>query len=397
MGAWVSFDRGDHWQSLQLNLPHTVVSDMTVHGSDLVISTYGRGFWILDDLSPLRQLRSAMAATTWAFLFRPDTASRARWDNTQDTPLQVEVQTGENPPEGVIIDYYLKAPATGPVTLTFSDAAHRTIIQYANVAPPADSSLLNVPVFWVKPPVVLPTTAGMHRVSWDLRFPDPPVLRYGYTGSLLDYTESTLNWHAIPGLTPRVTPPGPMIVPGTYTAELNVDGRTYSRQFTVVNDPRVMVPQSALVAQLDLQQRMMAGLRASYTMFDQIQRLRAALASVSAQAAGKPAAAALIAAAQTVDSAAASLANSTQGHGGFGPSNRDLARRLTDMEMGDVLPSPSVVAAAEINCRDLDADVAALRRLQESSLSALNALLQQAGLPALLAGGLMVPAAPSCS
>ena len=100
--AYVSFDRGDHWQSLQLNLPTTVVSDMTVHGSDLVISTYGRGFWILDDVTPLRQVRTAMAATGAgsAFLFKPDTVIRARWDNTQDTPLPPEMVVGENPPEG---------------------------------------------------------------------------------------------------------------------------------------------------------------------------------------------------------------------------------------------------------------------------------------------------------
>ena len=109
--AYVSFDRGDHWQSLQLNLPNTVVSDMTVHGSDLVISTYGRGFWILDDVSvrcARRGTRSRHRCT--AFLFRPDTASRIRWDNTQDTPLPLEVTVGQNPPEGAIIDYYLKTP-----------------------------------------------------------------------------------------------------------------------------------------------------------------------------------------------------------------------------------------------------------------------------------------------
>src|SRR6185312_5323944 len=126
-GAWVSFDRGDHWQSLQLNLPNTVVSDMTVHGSDLVISTYGRGFWILDDLLPLREIRQAMAATSTAYLFHPDTASRARWDNIQDTPLPPEITVGENPPEGAIVDYYLRTSVRGPITLKFSDANGRTV------------------------------------------------------------------------------------------------------------------------------------------------------------------------------------------------------------------------------------------------------------------------------
>ena len=120
--VWVSFDRGDHWQSLQLNLPATVVSDLTVHENDLVASTYGRGFWILDDVSPLRQIRAAMAANAPAFFFKPAPASRARWDNTQDTPLPPEMKAGDNPPEGAILDYYLAAPASGSITLTIADA-----------------------------------------------------------------------------------------------------------------------------------------------------------------------------------------------------------------------------------------------------------------------------------
>jgi photosystem II stability/assembly factor-like uncharacterized protein len=125
--VWVSFDRGDRWQSLQLNLPTTVVSDLTVHDNDVVISTYGRGFWILDDVSPLRQARGAIAANAPAYLFKPSPASRARWDNTQDTPLPPELKVGDNPPEGAIIDYYLKSPASGTVTLTITDAAGATI------------------------------------------------------------------------------------------------------------------------------------------------------------------------------------------------------------------------------------------------------------------------------
>src|SRR5262249_12745924 len=117
--VWVSFDRGDHWQSLQLNLPTTVVSDLTVHDSDVVISTYGRGFWILDNVSPLRQARAALASRAPAYLVRPEPASRMRWDNTQDTPLPPEMVVGENPPEGAVIDYYLAA-AVSRATLTIS-------------------------------------------------------------------------------------------------------------------------------------------------------------------------------------------------------------------------------------------------------------------------------------
>src|SRR5207248_3352965 len=139
---------------------------------DLVISTYGRGFWILDDVSPLRQIAAAKADTAPAHFFAPSPASRMRWDNTQDTPLPPEMKIGDNPLEGAVFDYYLAQPATdGPVTLTISDRVS-TIREYSSVAPPPDTTMPNVPEYWLMKPQVLPTSAGHHRVAWDLRYPD---------------------------------------------------------------------------------------------------------------------------------------------------------------------------------------------------------------------------------
>ena len=278
-GVFVSFDRGERWQSLQLDLPTTVVSDLTVHDNDVVVSTYGRGFWILDDVAPLRQARAALASDAPAFLFAPSTASRLRWDNTQDTPMPPEMVVGENPLEGAIIDYYLASPARGPVTLTISDASGAVVREYSSVAPPRDETMANVPDYWLSTPVVLPTTAGMHRVAWDLRYPDPVTLNYGYGGTALPYREYTLSWHAIPGKTPRSTLVGPMVLPGTFTVTLQVDGRRYTRPLTVVQDPRVDVPAAALAAQFRLQQRMVAGLAATYHAVRYVEQLSAALAS----------------------------------------------------------------------------------------------------------------------
>jgi photosystem II stability/assembly factor-like uncharacterized protein len=300
--VWVSFDRGDHWQSLQLNLPATVVSDLTVHDSDLVISTYGRGFWILDAVWPLRQARAALASNAPAFLFRPEPASRARWDNTQDTPLPPEMVVGENPPEGAILDYYLPAPASGIITLAISDAAGGLVREYSSVAPPPDTTMANVPEYWLAPPAVLSTTAGMHRVAWDLRYADPPALNYGYSGTPLDYREYTLSWHAIPGRTPRSTLVGPMVLPGRYTAKLTVNGRSYTQPIAVVQDPRVTVPAAALAAQFRLQRRMAAGLAATYHAVNYVQQLRAALAARATEA-GSVAGAPIAAAAQALDAA----------------------------------------------------------------------------------------------
>src|SRR5262249_60394440 len=133
-----------------------------------------------------------------------------------------------------------------------------------SVPPPVHPSMPNVPESWLAPPAVLPKTAGMHRVSWDLRYADPPTLNFGYFGTLLDYREYTLNWHALPGLTPRSTLVGPMVLPGTYTATLTVGGRTNAQPITVVQDPRVNVAPAALPDHFRLQQRLGGGIPATH-------------------------------------------------------------------------------------------------------------------------------------
>jgi photosystem II stability/assembly factor-like uncharacterized protein len=348
-GAWVSFDRGDHWQSLELNLPNTDVTDMVVHGSDLAISTYGRALWILDDVTPLRQIR-ALASASAAYLFKPDRAYRVRWDNIEDTPLPPEVPVGENPPEGAMIDYYLKTPATGTVTLSVYDAQNRLVRQFSSVAPPADTTRPNIAAYWLAPPIVLPTSAGMHRVAWDLRYPNPAVINYSYFGDLLDYREYTLNVHAIKGTTPRVQPTGPLVVPGTYRVELSVGGQTSDQTLVVEPDPRVGIPQAALVAQLDLEQRMVAGMAVTYDRFASLEHLRQ----------------------QMTDTALANRieALASRADSGFGPANRDLTRHLEDMESGDIDPTPSDVAAVTADCQLIDAALAGLAQLNTALTAA---------------------------
>jgi hypothetical protein len=191
------------------------------------------------------------------------------------------------------------------------------------------------------PPIVLPTTAGMHRIAWDLRYPDPPTLNYGYNGNLLDYREYTLNWHALPGVTYRSTVVGPMIVPGTYTVKLTVNGRSYTTPITVVADPRVPVSAAALNEQFQLQQRMVAGLKATFDAFNFIQQLRtpdAGLAPIAAR---------------------------------LGTAHRDLGRRLNDMLVGDVQPTASVIAGVDGPCRAIDAAITDLRQsLARSNINA---------------------------
>ena len=388
--AYVSFDKGDHWQSLQLNLPTTVVSDMTVKGSDLVVSTYGRGFWILDDVTPLRQMRIAMAASGSAFFFKPDTVVRARWDNTQDTPLPPEMVVGENPPEGAIFDYYLPQAASGIVTLTISDAAGKVVREFSSVAPPRDTVMPNVPEYWLASPTVLSTAKGMHRINWDLRYPDPPTLNYGYYGTLLDYREYTLNWHATPGHTYRSTIVGIMVVPGTYTAKLTVGGKSSTQPITVVPDPRVHVPAAALAAQFALQQRMVAGLTVSYQAVNYVTELRRALDSLVNRPPSGGNREQAVSLARSLDSTLARLATT-----GFGIVHRDLGRRYSDQFIADAMPTPSVVAGVDAPCKLLDATLQTLRKLQATKNADLNAALSRSGGTSLPTWS--PPAPPACA
>ena len=183
--VYVSFTDGDDWLPLTLNLPHTSVRDLIVHGDDLVVATHGRGFWILDNMTPLREIAGLKPRATSgqsdvaqgfspAFLFKPQVAYRLRRDNWPDTPLPPEVPAGTNPPDGAIIDYYLAPDATGPVTLEISTAGGKLVRRYSSddQPEPLDEKEVDVPTYWIRPPRILPATAGMHRFVWDLRYPD---------------------------------------------------------------------------------------------------------------------------------------------------------------------------------------------------------------------------------
>ena len=392
MAAWVSFDRGENWQSLQLNLPNTVVSDMEVHGDDLVISTYGRGLWILDDVTPLREASAAETTSSEAYLYQPGAAYRVRWDNDQDTPLPPEVPAGQNPPEGAILDYCLKAPASSSITLSIYDGKGHLVREYSSVAPKPDTLMPNVPAYWLKPPTVLATSAGMHRIAWDLRYPTPPSLTYSYFGDLLDYTEFTLTWHAIKGETPPIQPVGPIVVPGTYQVRLSVDGQAYTRELTIKNDPRISVSQADVEEQLRFELQMMAGMKNSYQSFEAIGHFVALLGKDEDQMKGKAEDAKPLADTEDLKKKVAALASGPQQS--FGLANRDLARHLEDMEFGDVQPTASDLAAGDADCHEIGDSLAAFEQLREKEMPALNAELVQAHIDPLALPDL--PGGPAC-
>ncbi len=396
--VWVSFDNGDHWQSLQLNLPVSSMRDLVVHGDDLVLATYGRSLYILDDISPLRQADARMAGSD-ATLFRPANAVRTRWDLYQDTPPPREVAAGPNPADGAILDYFLKSPPSGEDSLDILDAKGNLVRHFSTIAHPLPSKPPNVPEYWFAPPAVLPLKAGATRFVWDLHYPDPEALPYGYFGGFLDYVEYTLADHAIAGETPRIQPQGLFALPGHYTAVLNVGGRKYSQPFVVTMDPRVAASQSDLQEQFAWAQKATRGMSVSKDSFEQLAALRAAVEARQksfSSSGGQPGD--LANSLKTLaDEAEAFQSGSRQTPDapGVGPINRDLSRIYWMIESGDSAPSETAKASVQEFCDSLDHAIDSLRKWGDQKLPALQAQLRSNHLEPLPVT-LAIPSGPAC-
>jgi photosystem II stability/assembly factor-like uncharacterized protein len=221
--VFVSFDDGDHWKSLQLNLPPASMRDLAIHDDDLIVATHGRGFWVLDDITALRQINSNVT-TSDAFLFRPADAVEITPGSDNGTPMPRDEPLAENPPTGAVIDYYLKADVSGLVTLEILDPSGEVIRRYANddKYPPTDPDKLNIPAFWVRTPEPLSAAAGMHRWIWDLR-PTPPQRPVGAGGG----GGGGFGGRGVSA-----------VLPGTYTVKLTVGGKGYTQPLVVKMDPR---------------------------------------------------------------------------------------------------------------------------------------------------------------
>ncbi len=388
-GVYVSFDSGDHWQTMQFNLPTTSVRDLNVHGSELVVATYGRGLWILDDLSPLRQV-SAEIAKSDAHLFQPATALRVRWDNHPDTPLSADLPAGENPPEGAIVYYFLKTPARS-VRLEIRDGHGDVVRDFSNRLPMLESRPKNVPDYWFAPAEVLTTNAGLNHFVWNLEWPHPETLTYNFRGRHIDYIEYTLPDHAVAGKTPVNQPPGPLAVPGKYEVVLTVDGKTYRQPLVISLDPRVRVSPGDLEAQLDLARMIDAWMNTSYHSYNEVGALRAAVAATQKSlAADSP----LIGSLRALDKELAEIQDGTNTAPGFGAVNRDVARFVTMIQSGDIRPAKSVIENAAPSCVALKNDLARWRKINDETLPALNKLLVQPKLAPL--GIVAVDRDPRC-
>ncbi len=237
-GAYVSFDDGAHWQSLQQNLPTAWITDLLVHDGDLIAGTEGRGIWVLDDVAPLRQIAPGIASEG-AHLFTPRAAFRVHPDNNKDTPLPPTEPVGQNPPAGAIIDYWLGATVKGPVTLDITDASGHLVRRFAsNVAPTRPDAERYFAKGWLRPLVALSGKPGMHRFTWNLRYARPRAISYSYSIA------------AVWGENTPILPGGPYVLPGTYTLTLTAGGRSQSVPLVVKEDPRIHVTETALQSSL---------------------------------------------------------------------------------------------------------------------------------------------------
>jgi hypothetical protein len=330
------------------------VTDLQVHGNDLAISTFGRALWILDDVSPLRNMTPEVSAAD-AYLLPPAPAMRVRWDNNQDTPYPIETPAGENPPDGAIVDYFLRNAGNSPITLTIRDEKGAAIATFSSETKPGEYPPANVPSYWFEPTKPLTKSTGVNRFIWDLHYLAPAALPYSYYGELLEYTEYTLADHAVPGLTPRQQPRGPLVVPGKYTAELTAGGKTLQQSLMVELDPRVHVSQEDLVQQRDLALAIVRGMKSSYDAFEKVRTLHKAATKDKKPQAGQ--AKAQHEQMDRLEKKFESLEKGTKQAPGFGPINRDLGRLISSVESADIGPTQAVRSAVQQLCDDLDKDL----------------------------------------
>jgi len=386
--VYVSFDDGDTWQPLQLNLPHTSMRDLTIHGDDLIVATHGRSFWILDDVTPLRQLPDAGAAHK-NILFAPQTAIRFRWSRYPDTPLPPETPAGQNPPDGAIIDYYLapqSGAAGGPVTLEIFDSQNHLVRRYSSDDKPQDMEKIAasnpIPMYWVRSEKILSSQPGMHRFVWDLHYTKPNALSHEFPIS------------AIPHDTPEL-PRGAFALPGNYTVKLRVGtekAEGYTQALVVKMDPRIKSSDADMAQQFAMESASVIGMNDTFAALAQLQSVRAQikdrLASLAKNTSGSsPLADAL----NALDQRLAQLQGNAQGNFfGLPPSGKQpenittahqhFAAMLNIADSYDGAPTTTAIVAFKQLEDDTQQLLNAWKKIKDEDIPKLNTDLSKAGL-----------------
>ncbi len=371
-GMHVSFDDGDHWQSLMANLPNSSYRDIVIKDNDLIVATYGRGMWILDDMSMLRQLTPSIEKER-AHLFKPGDVVRVRRNVGADTPFPPEVPHALNPLDGVIIDYWLaKAPAS-ELTVDVTDASGALVRHLTSAVPTPipEAARPPHPNFWVAPPERLPANAGENRANWDLRYDSPPAFTHSF------------EINANPGLTPP-SPLGPIALPGVYTVKLTADGKSYSQSVTVTPDPRSPASGEALAVQHALLMKIVEGINVSYAGHRAALALQAALKGLvppRAQPEFPDIVTRLASLSARLDTVAGLDASRARGRGGqarpnFRAINAALVSQLNAQDLGDMQPTAATMAAFTRTCGELATVIAEWQQLASADTESFNTLLK---------------------
>jgi hypothetical protein len=382
LAVFVSFNDGDNWQPLRLNMPATSIRDLVIHNDDVVVGTHGRSFWILDDITPLRQYNAALRDSD-VHLFAPQVAYRVQRNVNTDTPLPPEEPAGQNPPDGAIINYYLRRDSTTPVTIEIFDMSKQLVRRFSSddKPEPVNPTDYPVPEYWFRPPQVLETKAGMQRFVWDLKYAPPPAFGHGFPISAI-YRDTPLY------------PLGPAVPPGNYLVKLSANGKSLTQPLTVKMDPRVKASAADLTQQFNLSIRAYSGMQETFETVDRIKKLRAQIKTAIDRADRGPLAEAL----NALDKKAASIGGEGRGDGGspglpggtidvrepnLTRLNGGFSSLLEHLQSADLAPTePMTTAAAELQ-KVLAKLMADWNELKTKDLSAINEQLRAANQPLL--------------
>ncbi|MCU1242261.1 MAG: hypothetical protein JWO71_2987 [Candidatus Acidoferrum typicum] len=371
LGVYVSFNDGDSWQSLQLNMPAASIRDLVVHGDDLVVATHGRSFWILDDASPLRQMNPQVsAADLW--LFKPATAYRVRPGSDQGTPVPMDEALAENPPEGAMVDYWLKDKARGPVELEIFDADGVLVRRFSSddLLPKTNPKNLPIAMEWVREAAPLSAEGGMHRFVWDLHYELPKSVRRSFYG-----------------------PAGVWSLPGNYMVKLTANGKSSSQALTVKMDPRISTAEDGLRQEFVAASRISARLGEVAAAQERAEDLQKQIAARKTEAGGNAeVSAALAELAHKIDEVHGAAGEEEFGffglrlQGGEPVTFHRVTSALTGLLMivdgADAPPTADTRTAAE-KWQAAGADVLGRWKAVDADLAAVNAALQKAKLQPL--------------
>ena len=339
--TYVSFDDGEHWQSLRLNMPATSIRDLIIKNDDIVVGTHGRGIWILDDITPLRQIGNSQGSGLSSQLFKPQVAYRVRQNTNTDTPIPPDEAAGTNPPDGAIINYTLASASTGPVTLEILDAAGKSVRRYSSIErnDNPDEASAPVPLYWYRAPQRLSSDSGMHRFLWDIHYQPIPGGGGGRGG---------LPIAAVPHDT-VAAPSGPWAAPGQYTVKLTVDGKSYTQPLTLKMDPRVKTLPLGLAQQFTLSKQLYDGIVDAENTATTIRALQREIAGKRGGAGNEQA---LVALDQKLTALAGEAGDGRGGRGGApdGPDTfsnipGSLNQLMGLLQGADVTPTTQLVAA----------------------------------------------------